>query len=102
MARRDRTSGSLIKLAAFLIVASLLAVPMSQAGARQQDEEAVEDGEIGRPSQALIAQELETGKIDYETSLVYRAYALFDDPRLPADLAGTGSFGEDHAFFGEA
>jgi hypothetical protein len=34
-------------------------------------------------SEALIAQALADGEIDYETSLLYRAYALYDDPRLP-------------------
>ncbi|MEA2523774.1 MAG: hypothetical protein QOF73_1001, partial [Thermomicrobiales bacterium] len=101
MKHRRRAGNTWVSLATVLFVASLLAVPMSQAGARQQDDAVDSMSETGVPAQMLIAQELHDGKIDYETSLVYRAYALFDDPRLPADLAGTGSFGEDNAFFGQ-
>src|SRR5439155_6351713 len=34
-------------------------------------------------SEQLIAQALAAGTIDYETSIRYRAYALYGDPRLP-------------------
>jgi hypothetical protein len=88
------------KLLTLLFIASLFAVPAARTGARQQDDD-FSLSEPAVPAQMLIAQELEDGTIDYETSLVYRAYALFDDPRLPADLAGSGSFGEDNAFFGQ-
>jgi hypothetical protein len=46
-------------------------------------------------SQGLIEAALAAGTIDYPTSLLYRAYALFGDPRLPAELTGAGSSGED-------
>lgn len=36
----------------------------------------------------LIAIALEEGLIDYETSLLYRAWALYGDPRLPEDFYG--------------
>ena len=36
-------------------------------------------------SEELIAAGLEAGDVTYEQSLLYRAYALFDDPRLPAE-----------------
>jgi hypothetical protein len=39
-------------------------------------------------SPQLIAVALKEGIIDYETSLLYRAYALYGDPRLPADYLG--------------
>lgn len=53
-------------------------------------------------SEELIAKALAAREIDYETSLLYRAFALFGDPRLPQkyftsviDLdAGTALFGE--------
>jgi hypothetical protein len=38
-------------------------------------------------SDALIAAALETGDIDYETSLLYRAYALYDLPRCRMNTA---------------
>lgn len=38
-------------------------------------------------SEELIAKALAGKKIDYPTSLLYRAYALFDDPQLPRDYA---------------
>lgn len=41
-----------------------------------------------------IEAALEAGEIDYPTSLLYRMYALFGDPRLPAQLDGP-SAGED-------
>lgn len=49
--------------------------------------------------QELIAAALAAGAIDYGTSLLYRAYALFADPRLPKAYQGAGSEGEDHSLF---
>jgi hypothetical protein len=46
-------------------------------------------------SQELIEEALSAGRIDYPTSLLFRAYALFGDPRLPAEFVGDGSSGED-------
>jgi hypothetical protein len=46
-------------------------------------------------SQALIQADLDAGSIDYPTSLLYRAYALFGDARLPARYQGAGSLDED-------
>src|SRR5262245_45311301 len=98
--RRHGTYPTLLRAVIVLFMASLLAVPAARTTARQQnDTEALP--EDGLPAQTLIAQELEAGEIDFETSLVLRAYALFDDPRLPADLSGAGSFGEDNALFGQ-
>lgn len=53
-------------------------------------------------AQTLIQAGLIEGTIDYPTSLLDRAYALFGDSRLPSDVAGAGSVGEDHGFFLEA
>ena len=53
-------------------------------------------------AQELIAQALDAGKIDYPTSLVYRAYAFFGDPRLPAQYRSSGPIVEDLALFIEA
>ena len=50
-------------------------------------------------SQTLIAQDLDAGLIDFGTSLIYRAWALFWDPRLPERYDGTGSTGEDQSLF---
>jgi CARDB len=52
-------------------------------------------------SQDLIEQDLQDGLIDYGTSLIYRAWALFWDPRLPARYDGAGSSGEDGSLFVE-
>jgi CARDB len=52
-------------------------------------------------SQDLIGQDLQDGLIDYGTSLLYRAWALFWDPRLPARYDGAGSSGEDESLFVE-
>jgi hypothetical protein len=40
-------------------------------------------------SEGLIAADLAAGHIDYPTSLLYRAYAIFHDARLPAQYAGS-------------
>ena len=52
-------------------------------------------------SQELIAKALAQSEITYAQSLLYRAYALFWDPRLPERFDGIGSSGEDD-FFTEA
>jgi hypothetical protein len=52
-------------------------------------------------SRALIQVAVQAGRIDYGTSLLYRAYAAVEDPRLPEDLRGSGSAGEDHALWVE-
>jgi hypothetical protein len=54
----------------------------------------------GPPStQGLIAADLASGAIDEATSLNYRAWALFDDPRLPERFDGSASTGEDNRLF---
>ena len=52
-------------------------------------------------SQELIQADLDAGLIDYGTSLIYRAWALFWDARLPARYDGSGSIGEDGGLFTE-
>jgi hypothetical protein len=65
-------------------------------------QEATPDTDKPAPSaQDLIAEALDSHQLDYGTSLVYRAYALFGDPRLPEAYYGSGSIGEDRQFFGE-
>ena len=49
----------------------------------------------------LIADDLAHGDIDYETSLLYRFYALFRDQRLPARYQNAPSDGEDSGLFAE-
>ncbi len=46
----------------------------------------------------LIGQALESAAIDYPTSLLYRAYAFVDDPRLPEAYRGVAGE-EDLGFF---
>ena len=52
-------------------------------------------------SQQLIADALAAGAIDYPTSLLYRAWALFNDSNLPAEYDGEATAGEDLDMFGE-
>lgn len=47
-------------------------------------------------SQEKIQAALAAGTIDYGTSLLYRAYALYGDARLPAGYLGSGSNEEDN------
>lgn len=49
-----------------------------------------------------IRAALAARRIDYETSLLYRAYALFGDLRLPSEFLTGAIVGEDNAFFDEA
>lgn len=50
-------------------------------------------------SQGLIERAYEAGVIDYPTSLLYRTWALFHAPELPAEYDGAGSRGEDTFLF---
>jgi len=52
-------------------------------------------------SQTLIAQARRDGVIDYPTSLVYRAWALFADSRLPPEYDGETWQSEDASLFAE-
>lgn len=52
-----------------------------------------------RSSQALIQRAVEEGRLDFATSLLYRAYAFFEDPRLPDEFRGDGSLHEDPGLF---
>jgi hypothetical protein len=90
----------MVRLSSLLVVASLLVLPATQIRAQQSSDQFEQVGDPVMSAQALISDELQAGTIDFETSLVYRAYALFDDPRLPPELAGTGSLSEDPGYFG--
>lgn len=50
-------------------------------------------------SQREIQAALEAGKINYGTSLEYRAYALLNQAKLPTEYLGTGSAPEDNGLF---
>lgn len=52
-------------------------------------------------SQELILNALSAGTIDRGTALLYRAYAMFGDPRLPAAFVGSGPV-EDAGLMAEA
>jgi hypothetical protein len=52
-------------------------------------------------SQTLIADALRDGVIDYPTSLVYRAWALFADSQLPPEYDGEAWQSEDATLFVE-
>lgn len=52
-------------------------------------------------SAQLIAKALADGDIDDETALVYRVYAIFGDPRLPAPYQGDDSNVPDSMVMGE-
>lgn len=49
-------------------------------------------------AQQLIQEDLAAGRIDANTALLYRAYALYGDPRLPGQYSG-GFLVEDPVFF---
>jgi len=56
---------------------------------------------VAPSAQELIYAALANEEIDYGTSLLYRAYALFGDPRLPPRFQGSGSEKEDQRLFAE-
>ena len=59
---------------------------------------------VGAPqpeAQAAISAALRGGTIDAPTALLYRAYALLGDRRLPEAYRGAGSAEEDNALFDE-
>ena len=53
------------------------------------------------PAPKKIAAALAAGTLDYGTSLLYRAYALLGDKRLPDSYLGAGSTEEDNGLFDE-
>ena len=58
-----------------------------------------------RPPEARAQEKIRAamiaGVLDRPTSLLYRAYAAFGDPRLPQEFQGSGSEDEDTGLFGE-
>ena len=56
---------------------------------------------VGSSAQALIAADLGSGAIDLGTSLVYRAWALFADARLPERYDAAPSLGRDTSLFAD-
>jgi hypothetical protein len=52
-------------------------------------------------AQEKIQAALDAGTIDRPTSLLYRAFALFKDPRLPEAYRGSGSVEEDRSLLAE-
>jgi hypothetical protein len=61
---------------------------------RGQTAKFIANGFFPASAQELIAAAYQAGQIDYPTSLLYRAYALFSDARLPASYQGVGSTGD--------
>jgi hypothetical protein len=56
----------------------------------------------GQPATGkLIATALAAGRIDLGTSLLYRAYAMVGDSRLPREFVGAGQTDEDNGLFRE-
>jgi hypothetical protein len=103
MSGSTRHKQRLYRVVAILFAATLLAGPVSHASARTgaSTMATAPRASIALSSRTLIEARLLSGAIDYPTSLVYRAYALFGDPRLPADLAGSGATVEDDGLFRE-
>ena len=52
-------------------------------------------------AQQMIAEALAANRIDRDTALLYRQYALAADPRLPDEFVGSGADEEDLALFNE-
>ncbi|HEX6607729.1 MAG TPA: S-layer homology domain-containing protein, partial [Chloroflexia bacterium] len=65
---------------------------------RGQTAKFIANGFFPASAQQLIAAAYQAGQIDYPTSLLYRAYALFGDTRLPASYQGVGSTGDAMLF----
>jgi hypothetical protein len=65
---------------------------------RGQTAKFIANGFFPAGAQQLIAAAYQAGQIDYPTSLLYRAYALFGDTRLPVTYQGIGSTGDATLF----
>src|ERR1043166_2193137 len=57
---------------------------------------------VAETSESLIADALRRGEIDADTALMYRVFADFGDPRLPAQFRGTVSSDFDSTSAAEA
>lgn len=90
-----------IHLAAELAVGTVLALDV-QASSGSVSRSATSMLTVSAPqpyAQQAIAAALRAGSIDFGTSLLYRAYALFGDARLPDAYLGAGSVEEDNLLF---
>jgi hypothetical protein len=97
MIRNLTRQPALYRVLSLFVISTLLIVPATRTGAHQEP-----GGSDGLSAQTVIFERLDQGTIDYETSLLYRAYALFDADRLPDDILGAADeIGEDQAFSGE-
>lgn len=86
-------------LVAVIILGSLMPLGVSRQATAHGAHGSLLQGD-GPPSEILIRDDLAAGKLDYPTSLVYRAYAVFGDPRLPEAYIGSGSL-DDAVLFAE-
>lgn len=89
---RGRTLLAIVLVMSMVFQAAAgLSLPASaQEGAPSSDKES---------TQEVIVREFEEGEIDYATSLLYRAYAMFGDQRLPESYATDTVLAEDHGLF---
>ena len=89
-------------LAAFGIVALTRPLPAhAQAGPGRVFLPSLLGGSITTASDTRIDQALARGEIDAETALVYKTYAAFNDPRLPARFHGDDSQDVDSSIVAE-
>ncbi|MEA2583652.1 MAG: hypothetical protein QOF33_1737 [Thermomicrobiales bacterium] len=88
------------RVASVVLVAFLMLSGTVGSLGRSAGETSAQEEQAGPAAQQLIGAALETGQLDYGTSLVYRAYALFGDERLPDEFAGADAV-EDPGFFAE-
>src|SRR5262245_56253187 len=86
---------------AVLLVVLVLLTGTTSSLVRAGHAVAAQQDPAAERSQQLIAEAVESGRLDSDTSLVYRAYALFGDSRLPEQYVGSGAF-EDNSLFVEA
>lgn len=103
MSESPRRRRGFSRVVAWLTIAAILAGPVASASAKgiSPSLPSASTAPSAMFAQTLIKARLLSGAIDYPASLVYRAYAFFGDPRLPAELAGSGSAGEDDNLFRE-
>ncbi|MEO8152458.1 MAG: hypothetical protein ABI605_05260 [Rhizobacter sp.] len=92
-----------IRLSADPVAGSVLKLPVTgtSGNASQGTSTTLTVGAPQPLAQARIAAALDAGTLDYGSSLLYRAYALLGDKRLPDAYLGSGSAEEDNALFDE-
>lgn len=99
--RRRRSLLRSGRFVSIVVICLLLVGQVSHVVAQQDATPAPEPADAKPSARMMIGEMLNSGVIDYPTSLEYRAFAFFGDRRLPAELTGH-PVSEDNSLFAES